>query len=98
MHSDSIHVNFINNLAGHNRRGMRTPHIADKNDSELGLQDRDIENNYHLMDKEEEEENVYHVLENPGNDDYEDPDRERGAEMVDGVTEYEVPIQLQRNK
>ena len=62
----------------------------------LGFQERDVENNYHLLGKEEEE-NMYHVLENPGDGDYEDPNKETGVEMVGGVTEYEVPVQLKKS-
>ena len=62
----------------------------------LGFQERDVESNYHLLGKEEEE-NMYHVLENPGDDDYEDPNKETGVEMVGGVTEYEVPVQLKKS-
>ena len=46
----------------------------------IGLQGRDIENNYHLMDNnmEEEggEEHKYHVLEGPGGDTHEHQNRE----------------------
>ena len=62
----------------------------------LGFQEKDVENNYHLLGKEEEE-NMYHVLENPGDGDYEDPNKETGVEMVGGVTEYEVPVQLKNS-
>lgn len=74
---------------------MHTVLGIDESYSKLGLQDRDVESNYHLMDKEEEE-NMYHVLENPEDGDYEDPDKEPGVEVVGGVTEYEVPVQLKR--
>ena len=40
---------------------------------------------------------MYHVLENPGDGDYEDPNKETGVEMVGGVTEYEVPVQLKKS-
>ena len=47
---------------------------------------------------ESEEENEYHVLERPGEDDYEDPDKEQSGEMAGGVAEYEVPIPMKRAK
>ena len=47
------------------------------------------------MNKVEEgesgEEHMYHVLEKPGDDDYEDPDKDL---REDGVEEYEIPVPL----
>lgn len=55
------------------------------------------QNANNLMDAEEEgEKSEYHVLERPGKDDYEDPDREQSEEMAGGVTEYEIPVPMKR--
>ena len=70
----------------------------EKEKGSKGNRDKDAENHYHLLSnaevkkKEKINENVYHVLERPGDDDdYEDPD-ETERENVYHVLEGPTPV------
>ena len=66
-----------------------------------GHQDRQIENDYQIMNEEggedSGEEHEYHILEGPGGEGSDGQSMETRRKEMGGATDYEIPVPLIKN-